>query len=133
MVSTCESLRFPACDISYLLTRSWEFFTTLDYEWMVFRGHIRYRWTIWVRDDHQFAVISSYTYDRFVFSILGLLYLTRGRSNGRHTYLRWLECYNPDQLSGWYRTLRSRTPGFHHPYLQDLVFFRSREHCPIVF
>ena len=34
-----------------LSTCSWEFFTTLDYEWMVFRGHIRYRWTIWVRDD----------------------------------------------------------------------------------
>jgi len=26
----------------------WEFFTTLDYEWKVFRGHIPYRWTIWV-------------------------------------------------------------------------------------
>jgi len=26
----------------------WEFFTTLDYEWKVFRGHIPYRWTIWI-------------------------------------------------------------------------------------
>ena len=33
------------------LTCSWEFVTTLNYEWNVFRGHQRYRWTIWVRDD----------------------------------------------------------------------------------
>ncbi|KAI0281972.1 hypothetical protein BGY98DRAFT_156449 [Russula aff. rugulosa BPL654] len=26
----------------------WEFFTTLDYEWNVIRGHEPYRWTIWV-------------------------------------------------------------------------------------
>ncbi|KAF8481575.1 hypothetical protein DFH94DRAFT_400751 [Russula ochroleuca] len=26
----------------------WEFFTTLDYEWSVFRGHRPYRWTIWI-------------------------------------------------------------------------------------
>jgi len=26
----------------------WEFVTTLDYEWSVFRGHRRYLWTIWV-------------------------------------------------------------------------------------
>ena len=29
-------------------TRSWEFFTTLDYEWNVCRGRLPYRWTIWV-------------------------------------------------------------------------------------
>ncbi len=27
---------------------SWEFFTTLDYEWDVIQGHRPYRWTIWV-------------------------------------------------------------------------------------
>ncbi|KAF8256866.1 hypothetical protein EI94DRAFT_152497 [Lactarius quietus] len=26
----------------------WEFFTTLDYEWSVIRGHRPYRWTIWI-------------------------------------------------------------------------------------
>ncbi|KAH9984831.1 hypothetical protein BJV77DRAFT_1035671 [Russula vinacea] len=26
----------------------WEFFTNLDYEWSVFRGHRPYRWTIWI-------------------------------------------------------------------------------------
>jgi len=29
-------------------TGSWEFVTTLDYEWSVFRGRHRYLWTIWV-------------------------------------------------------------------------------------
>lgn len=32
-----------------LLVLSWEFFTTLDYEWSVIRRHRRFRWTIWVR------------------------------------------------------------------------------------
>ena len=27
---------------------SWEFFTTLDYEWSIIRGRRTYRWTIWV-------------------------------------------------------------------------------------
>ncbi|KAH9962347.1 hypothetical protein BC827DRAFT_213687 [Russula dissimulans] len=26
----------------------WEFFTHLDYEWSVIRGHRPYRWTIWI-------------------------------------------------------------------------------------
>ena len=110
MVSTCESLPFPACNETQLSTCSWEFFTTLHYEWMVFRGHIRYRWTIWVRDDQQFVVMSSYTQDWFVFSILDLLHLTRGWSYGRDTYLYWLECYGSDELSGWCHALLSRSP-----------------------
>ena len=32
-----------------LLISSWEFLTTLDYEWSVIRKHRAYRWTIWVR------------------------------------------------------------------------------------
>jgi hypothetical protein len=30
---------------------SWEFFTTLDYEWRVIRGHLPHRYTIWVRNN----------------------------------------------------------------------------------
>jgi hypothetical protein len=30
---------------------SWEFFTTLDFEWSIIRGNRPYRWTIWVRAD----------------------------------------------------------------------------------
>ena len=37
-----------------LLDPSWEFFTTLDYEWNVIRGRLPYRWTIWVRSGPPF-------------------------------------------------------------------------------
>jgi len=36
---------------------SWEFFTTLDYEFDIIRGHRPYRWTIWVRDYRPFLVL----------------------------------------------------------------------------
>ena len=32
-----------------MFVSSWEFVTTLDYEWSVIRGQRPYRWTIWVR------------------------------------------------------------------------------------
>jgi hypothetical protein len=35
---------------SFNFIRSWEFVTTLDYEWDVFRGRRRYLKTIWVRN-----------------------------------------------------------------------------------
>ena len=42
-LSTCRShLTNP--------TRSWEFFTNLDYEFGIIRGRRPYRWTIWVRN-----------------------------------------------------------------------------------
>ena len=47
--------RPPARSVSTIITlrlaSSWEFFTTLDYEWSAIRGHRPYRWTIWVRND----------------------------------------------------------------------------------
>ena len=36
--------------IRYFIS-SWEFVTTLDYEWSVFRRHRPFRWTIWVGDN----------------------------------------------------------------------------------
>ena len=36
---------------SHFPTGSWEFVTSLHYEWDVIRGRQTYRWTIWVRDD----------------------------------------------------------------------------------
>src|SRR5579863_3789960 len=42
---------FTACIIPQPSLSRWEFVTTLDYEWRVFRGHLPYRWTIWVRTD----------------------------------------------------------------------------------
>ena len=37
-----------------VLIFSWEFVTTLDYEWSVIRGHRPFRWTIWVGIDTLF-------------------------------------------------------------------------------
>jgi hypothetical protein len=37
--------------LCHFLNRSWEFLTSLDFEWSVIRRHQRYRWTIWARDD----------------------------------------------------------------------------------
>ena len=37
------------------LTTSWEYLTTLEYEWSVIRGHRQYRWTIWVCINMRFA------------------------------------------------------------------------------
>ena len=40
-------------------TPSWEYVTTLEYEWKVFRGQIPYRRTIWVREYMRIALLSS--------------------------------------------------------------------------
>jgi hypothetical protein len=34
--------------VAYLCIPSWEFITTLDYEWSVIQGRRPYQWTIWV-------------------------------------------------------------------------------------
>src|SRR6266566_7530518 len=39
-----------------VLMSSWEFVTTLDYEWSVIRRHRPYRWSIWVRSDALFVL-----------------------------------------------------------------------------
>ena len=41
-----------------ILAYSWEFVTTLEYEWDIIRGRIPYQWTIWVRNDILFALVS---------------------------------------------------------------------------
>jgi hypothetical protein len=57
VVSTCESSQFPACYATQFSLSSWEFFTTLDYEWRVIRGDLPHRWTIWVRIDRSFTLV----------------------------------------------------------------------------
>ena len=37
---------------------SWEFVSTLDYEWGVIRGRLPYRWSIWVRNDWRLTLVS---------------------------------------------------------------------------
>ena len=50
--------------------------------------------------DQQYAVFSSHIQDWFVFSVLGILYLSRGWSYRGDTFSCWLECYGSDRLSG---------------------------------
>ena len=40
-------IKYPN-DNNLVLVSSWEFVTTLDYEWSVIRKHRPFRWTIWV-------------------------------------------------------------------------------------
>src|SRR5258708_32743469 len=49
----------PISHIAQFLTPSWEFVTTLDYEWNVIRGHRPYRWTIWVCSHSPSSVCSA--------------------------------------------------------------------------
>ena len=64
MDSTCKSLAVRpgltvpmshALTIYTIMTRhstySWEFITTLYYEWSIIRGRRSHNWTIWVRSD----------------------------------------------------------------------------------
>ncbi|KAH9991282.1 hypothetical protein BJV77DRAFT_548923 [Russula vinacea] len=37
----------------------WEYFTTLDFEWNIIRGHRRYRWTIWVYSLLRLAALAT--------------------------------------------------------------------------
>ena len=62
MVSSCGSARqcpvtVLICPISQLLTASWEFLTTLHYEWSIIRGHRPYGWSIWVCGDTPFILV----------------------------------------------------------------------------
>jgi hypothetical protein len=44
-----------------LPTLSWEFMTTLDYEWNIIQERIRFRWTIWVRNDSPIFFVLRYS------------------------------------------------------------------------
>ena len=60
--STCVSALplVPFALTAYQIIRrfisSWEFVTTLDYEWDVLRGHRPFRWTIWVGSNTRFLL-----------------------------------------------------------------------------
>lgn len=86
---------------------SWEFLTTLDYEWRVIRGRLPYLWTIWVCNNRCFFTL-SFTMLCVVHSV-DLLPRTCSRSFGRD----FLHChygrYNRNQLSGRHRVLHLLT------------------------
>ena len=72
--STCGcALRCPYIHLSSF-TSSWEYITTLKYEFDVIRGHLTYRWTIWVRNNTQsfYACLLrfrlNFPFDRFTHS-----------------------------------------------------------------
>ena len=50
--------RFPTCYATQPSLSSWEYLTTLDYEWRVIRGHLPYWWMIWVHNDGHFTFVS---------------------------------------------------------------------------
>ena len=43
-----------ALSCTSIRTSSWEYVTTLDFEWDMIRGRRPYRWTIWVCCDRRF-------------------------------------------------------------------------------
>jgi hypothetical protein len=68
---------------------SWEFFTTLDYEWRVIRGRLPDRHAIWVSINGASRVLALSGFAH-AFSI-DLLPQSRGLSHERDTYYcRWL-------------------------------------------
>jgi hypothetical protein len=46
--ASIQALSWHHITLYPIFAGSWEFVTTLDYEWRVFRGRQRYLWTIWV-------------------------------------------------------------------------------------
>lgn len=59
--------------IMSLFISSWEFVTTLDYEWSVFRGHRQYLWTIWVSSSRDVSFLIRVAYESLA---LIIYYLT---------------------------------------------------------
>jgi len=47
----------------------WEFFTNLDYEWSIIRGHRPYRWTIWIYSAARLATLIAVIIDLVVMSL----------------------------------------------------------------
>ena len=63
---------------------SWEFVTTLEFEWDVVRGRLQYRWTFWVRNNILFSSLSESQADVLVQHSVDLLTCTSGRPFGRN-------------------------------------------------
>jgi len=89
---------------------SWESFTTLGYEWSVIRVYIPYCWTIRIRDDRHFALISSHT--GVIVRSTDLLYHACGRSYGRDTEHYCYGRYDTNQLSGGCHSPHLIRPGY---------------------
>src|SRR5579863_8526011 len=96
MRSSCPRLGCVPTIIIRPSASSWEFVTTIDYEWSVIRGRRPYRWTIAVRNDNVWFR-SSLSYR---FSVVDILGYSLGHSLGRDTQHFRFGLYDPIQLSG---------------------------------
>ena len=56
-----QPLTLGLSSITQFLLHSWEYFTTLDYEWSIIRGRRPYRRTIWVCEYMRLTSVSSAT------------------------------------------------------------------------
>ena len=111
---------------------SWEYFTTLDYEWRVIRHRLPYRWTIWVRNDRHFTLTQS---ARAVprpcadARSVDLLLLAFDRSSEHYPSLCHFGRYCPIKLSSRYFDLCLPLSGADQPQLRSSgTFLRSWAH-----
>ncbi|KAH9968292.1 hypothetical protein BJV74DRAFT_889934 [Russula compacta] len=51
-------------------TSSWEFLTTLDFEWSVIQGHHPYRWTIWIYSITRLATLMAVILNLVILNIM---------------------------------------------------------------
>jgi hypothetical protein len=88
---------------------SWEFVTTLDYEWSVFRRHRPFRWTIWVGDNSHFLLgfkveapeceIQSEHFTNLP-PLVDLFCRAHSHSIARSPFFSYCRRYDPIQLQG---------------------------------
>ena len=72
----CLSLQCVSYFITRLHSHSWEFMTTLGYEWNIIQKRLRYGWTIWVRN--YFSCVLRYSSAKKSDVLTGKIYsLTR--------------------------------------------------------
>lgn len=121
---------FLVCSLTQSSPSSWEYFTTLEYEWKIIRRRLPYRWTIWVRNDRRFTLVQSAVPRPCADArSVDLLFLAFHRSYEHYSFLCHFERYNPNKLSSGYfdlclappLTLTSRN-------FEALVAFFNRGH-----
>ena len=100
---------------------SWEFVTTLDYEWSIIRRRRPYQWTIWVSSNVYFGLCHS-TQVTVLIPSLAVLPYTCGHAFSRHTPHYNSRRYNTIQLPG-----RCRAPFYFTPS-PDQPQFSGRDH-----
>jgi hypothetical protein len=98
----CPAARPFAITLIRHFVSSWEFVTTLDYEWNLFRRRRAFRWTIWVGDNSRFLLGFHPGAERFtnLSPLVGLLHHAHSHSIGCSTFISCYQRYDPIQLQG---------------------------------